>query len=489
MRVLETPALSPLDLTLPSLVGGQFSSDRRWSDLPPLRLPLRTGPELLRSLLAGDSDLQLVEMLLLLDHLRLDATPGELAPGELSKALAGLWRQNNELRALTVAWLLPLRLDDHQAGSVLSSVADVAPEPIATLLGEAPFRVFAEACRANRWAPSTYARTLSVNVSPRVVHRIAWELVESFVREGPRAGSDQLLVREALTQVASDHFHERVSTVLTSLPPPKGTRTELPSFLQDRLDDGVLRREFLSPEAIRALPEWLGRLTFREFEGAANRLADLLDARETNSRKKPGGQLLSRVAFWSNYATRFTRFKLFLPGELASLREVQTALGAQREGVGLSVSCASTAVELAVFVFPDHIVVEPLVEPLETRVLPRSPRLEESLFHESRPLALSEIRVLGGTTLDHAYLWQHHSLATLRSIGVMPNPGLSALAMRSVGNKRAFTLPLKRDGTLPEPDAKKKADRDANLRRWRDRLQKAEREATAWMRSNQVARR
>ena len=110
MRVLETPALSPLDLTLPSLVGGQFSSDRRWGDLPPLRLPLRTGPELLRSLLAGDSDLQLVEMLLLLDHLRLDATPGELAQGELSKALAGLWRQNNELRALTVAWLLPLRL-------------------------------------------------------------------------------------------------------------------------------------------------------------------------------------------------------------------------------------------------------------------------------------------------------------------------------------------------------------------------------------------
>ncbi len=489
MRPLETPSLRPLNLEFPRLAGGSPNPSGRWADVPPLRLPLRTGPELVRALLDGESEVQLVEMLLLLEHLRFGGPQQELSRGAFPRSLARLWNQRRELAALTVAWLLPLRLGDEEPGPTLSAISSTAPAPIGVLLGPAPFRGLAEACRAKRSSPAAFARSLGANVSPQVVHRIAWEVVEVVARGGKPSRGDQVLVRDALTVVAPGDFHERVATVLTSLPAPTSSNTQLPSFLRDRIDDGVLRRELLTPDAIRALPEWLGRLTFKEFERSASRLAEVFDDRESLRGSNAGGQLLSRLAFWSNYSTRFLRFRLFLPSDLAGLAEVENALGRQREGVGRSLACSQDAVELAVFLFPSHIVVEPLVERLETRVLHRSPELERRLFDSGGSLTIAEVRVLGGTALDHLYFWQYYCWKTLYELGIEPNADLRQFTMYAVRDRRRFTRPLNKKGRLSPPSNKQQKERDRAMKTWQQRLADSEREAARWMRSNGQTRR
>ena len=155
MRLLETPELSRPELTLPKLVGAHQGSFGRRPELPSLNLPLRTGPELLEALLAGEGDVQLVELLVLLEHLRLLVPQGELADRGLPQALVRMWTQDLGLRTLTIAWLLSLRLGDGETGAALSAAAGTAPEPIGVLLGPAPFRVIAESCRGDRSAPSS----------------------------------------------------------------------------------------------------------------------------------------------------------------------------------------------------------------------------------------------------------------------------------------------------------------------------------------------
>lgn len=203
----------------------------------------------------------------------------------------------------------------------------------------------------------------------------------------------------------------------------------------------------LTEQAKRALREWIGAINYGDFANLVDRLLNILSLDDWEER-----QLRSRRKFWADYSNRFERIRILLPQTSVNVleRRVFTA------DIEILATDGSTPTEVCIFDFNEWFVVEFFRGAgSETRLFPRNVYIEQVLFGSSR-LSVKKLRRLGGEVHDHKYCWQFFCEKWLQEKGIYPNPGL---------NPR----------TIPEDY--KLRDREKQLLRWQQDIEKLEREA------------
>jgi len=206
----------------------------------------------------------------------------------------------------------------------------------------------------------------------------------------------------------------------------------------------------LSEPARQKLREWIGGISYGDFQNLVNLILNKLDLQNFESNR-----LCSRRDFWANYSNRFERFRILLP------KTSQIAIGYEIQGdVDLLEDDGSDPTEVCIFDFGEWFVVEFFRgKGSETRLFPKNSRNEQILFGEST-LSVKRIRCLGGDKHDHVFLWQEFSPTWLKNHGILPN--LNTQPSRNL-------------------TADKLRQRESKLKQWKKEIEYLEREAKAYV--------
>ncbi len=193
--------------------------------------------------------------------------------------------------------------------------------------------------------------------------------------------------------------------------------------------------------------DWIGAINYSDFANLVDRLLEvlLIDKGQKNQRRR-------RKEFWAYYSNRFERIRILLPQTSVNAlnRRLFTA------DIEILATDSSTPTEVCIFDFGEWFVVEFFRGAgSETRLFPRNAYIEQVLFGSSR-LCVKKLRRLGGEVHEHKFLWQFFCEKWLQEKGIYPNPGL---------NPRR----------IPENDQLR--DREQQLLRWQQDIEKLEREA------------
>ena len=236
----------------------------------------------------------------------------------------------------------------------------------------------------------------------------------------------------------------------------------------------------LTTKAQTILKQWLGEITYRDFEQVARRIHDRIIPRlPISNPDKAQNALGRRFSFWENYASHFLRVSMFIPPT------VFTSLSAEFEDKMRTGSLHELADhqhdgEICVFETEEFIIIEFLRgRHSETRILKHSPALSTALFgqdvrlnsHHFRALTDFEIR----RPLDHQFLWQAAHVKILAKLGLRPALPNNARFKSDLDNRDNFTV-----GHMLLQESPRWPEREESLQRanWPDCLIPLERRAS-----------
>lgn len=219
----------------------------------------------------------------------------------------------------------------------------------------------------------------------------------------------------------------------------------------------------LSQKAQSALRQWIGAVTWGDFERLINLL--LQDKYPYPEREK--SQLERRKGFWSNYSDRFERLRILVPQSTSWIGQELT------RDIDILVDDRSSPTEVCIFDFGDLFIVEFFRGPGSEMLLfkrDQSPYFEKTLF-ESRELSITDIRSLlrfGGKIHDHVYLWQYYVEQWLRTKNrIYPNDGT-----RRFQGLDKFYNQYNRATGLPVPSPDKQIQREEKLESWYENMER-----------------
>jgi hypothetical protein len=221
----------------------------------------------------------------------------------------------------------------------------------------------------------------------------------------------------------------------------------------------------LTPKAQTILKQWLGEITYRDFEQVARRIHDTIIPRLPIARPdKAQNALGRRFSFWENYASHFLRVSLFIPPSVFTSLSLEF-VDKMRTGSLHELADHQHDGEICVLETENFIIIEFLRgRHSETRILKQSRALSSAFFgqnphlnsHHFRALTHYEIR----RPLDHQYLWQAAHVKILAQLGLLPALPNSARFKSDLDNHDNFTVGQM---LLQEPPPHKGLERERSL--------------------------
>lgn len=231
----------------------------------------------------------------------------------------------------------------------------------------------------------------------------------------------------------------------------------------------------LSSESKRLLREWLGAATYKDFETIVDLVLERVRMEDWQE-----NQLRKRRDFWKNYSTNYLRLRILLPDQSRRLIEdpLRHELGSDKD-IGRLESDGSEASEVCIFDFGKWYIVEFFRgSASEMRLFEANQLLERLFFEGTVPISVKRVRAISSAKVfDHKYLWQPMCERWLQEHDIYVNEGLDQFLMdRETGWHQRYDL----DRNLPYRQSDL-ADRERGLEKWRQKVNRLEREARRWI--------
>jgi hypothetical protein len=222
----------------------------------------------------------------------------------------------------------------------------------------------------------------------------------------------------------------------------------------------------LSDLAKQNLQQWIGGISYADFDRLAGKLLQRLFLDSTEERQR--NQLRSRRTFWSHYSKKFQGdLRILLPQSSVHVLGTDSFPASD-----ILLEDGSDPTEICIFKLGELLIVEFFRgRGSETRIFPHSVELENCLFSNSR-LSVKRIRGKGGRAFDHAFGWQGICTRHLESHNISANPGTTEFA----GLPRHCNQYTPGEG-LRRLNEDEKSERKRSLRTWEPEMIRLQREA------------
>lgn len=236
----------------------------------------------------------------------------------------------------------------------------------------------------------------------------------------------------------------------------------------------------LSDAAQLKLRDWLGFVNYADFENLINNILEGAERGHLSLEWHDKNRLSKRKTFWRQYSSHFKRIRALFPHKTLSLLLDFYKIEINNEIEEL-VQDGANETEVCIFDFEKCFIAEFFRgNASEITIYPHNQAYNEILFGHPR-LSVNLLRALGGTKLDHVFLWQCNAEKILREEWkIFPNDNVQKYFQIDEKSNR----PYNRNTGIQISSANDLAEREKKFARWREGFADLEHEAVICCRSH-----